>query len=158
MQYAPSSKRRKAWIFAHAQCTFLKFSRESLLLSAAMQQPTSSARVSGSRQHPTSSLTPAYSRGMPRVYKKKGSKNKWTDTHLHEALGKIRAGELSLRATAVTYKIPKGTLSDHVRGTSSKHYGGGPTVLTVDEEREIVITCQVLAEMGFPLTKVYKPL
>ena len=42
-----------------------------------------------------------------------------------------------------------------MKGTSSKRYGVGPTVLTVDEEREIVVTCQVLAEMGFPLTKAY---
>lgn len=54
-----------------------------------------------------------------------------------------------------TYGIPKSTLSDHVRSVSSKRYGGGSTVLTLDEEREIVITCQVLAEMGFPLTKAY---
>ena len=28
-------------------------------------------------------------------------------------------------------------------------------VLTRDEEREIVLTCQILAEMGFSLTKGY---
>ena len=28
-------------------------------------------------------------------------------------------------------------------------------MLTQEEEREIVVTCQVLADMGFPLTKVY---
>ena len=93
--------------------------------------------------------------GMPRVYKKKGSKNKWTDEQLREGLGKIKTGELSLRAAAVTYHIPKSTLSDHLRGTSSKRYGGGSTVLSMEEEREIVLTCQVLADMGFPLTRGY---
>ena len=58
--------------------------------------------------------------GMPRVYKKKGSKNKWTDEQLREGLGKIKTGELSLRAAAITYDIPKSTLSDHLRGTGSK--------------------------------------
>ena len=39
-------------------------------------------------------------------------------------------------------------------GVSSKRYGGGSTVLT-SEERESVMTCEILAEMGFPLTKAY---
>ena len=38
---------------------------------------------------------------------------------------------------------------------SSKRYGGGATILSPAEEQEIVITCQVLAKMGFPLTKDY---
>ena len=63
--------------------------------------------------------------------------------------------ELSLRAAAATYEIPRSTLSDHLHGVSSKRYGGGSTLLTSEEEWEIVVTCQVLAEMGFPLTKDY---
>ena len=34
--------------------------------------------------------------------------------------------------------IPKSTLHDHLSGTSSKRYGGPPTVLTASEEKEIV--------------------
>ena len=41
----------------------------------------------------------------------------------------------------------------YIHGVSSKRYGGASTVLTSEEEREIVLTCQILAEMGFPLTK-----
>ena len=92
---------------------------------------------------------------MPRVYKKKGSKNKWNDEQLHEAVQKVKSHELSLRAAALSYGIPKSTLSDHVKGVSSKRYGGCSTVLTREEEQEIVLTCQVLAEMGFPLTTGY---
>ena len=92
---------------------------------------------------------------MPRVYKKKGTKNKWTDGQLRTALEKVQAKELSLRAAAATYGIPRSTLSEHLRGVRSKRYGGGSTLLTSEEEREIVVTCQVLAEMGFPLTKDY---
>ena len=36
---------------------------------------------------------------------------------------------------------------------SKKRYGGRPTVLTYQEEKEIVQTCIVLQEMGFPLDK-----
>ena len=92
---------------------------------------------------------------MPRVYKKKGVKNKWTHHQLFEAVEKVRKKELSLRSAAATYGIPRSTLSDHLRGVSSKRYGGCSTVLTREEEREIVVTCQVLSEMGFPLTKDY---
>ena len=72
---------------------------------------------------------------MPRVYKKKGSKNKWSDEQLHEAVQKVKSHELSLRAAALTYGIPKSTLSDHVKGVSSKRYGGCSTVLTREEEQ-----------------------
>lgn len=92
---------------------------------------------------------------MPRVYKKKDTENKWTTEQLHEAIEKVRKKELTLRAAAVTYGIPRSTLSDHLCGVSSKRYGGGSTVLTRNEEREIVVTCQILAEMGFLLTKGY---
>lgn len=41
-----------------------------------------------------------------------------------------------------------------VLGKSNKRYGGRPTVLSQqEEEKEIVITCQVLQEMGFGMTR-----
>ena len=92
---------------------------------------------------------------MPRVYKRKGGKNQWTDDQLKKAMKKVRDKEMSLRAAANTYGIPRSTLSDHTTGVSSKRYGGGATILSPAEEQEIVITCQVLAKMGFPLTKDY---
>lgn len=92
---------------------------------------------------------------MPRVYKRKGIKNKWTTEQLEEAVAKVREKTLSVRAAAATYGIPRSTLSEHIRGVRSKRYGGGSTVLSKEEEREIVLTCQVLAEMGFPLSKDY---
>ena len=41
----------------------------------------------------------------------------------------------------------------HIRGKSTAIGAGGPTTLTLKDEQEIVITCQVLAEMEFGLTK-----
>ena len=46
------------------------------------------------------------SSGMPRVYKKKGLKNKWTDKQLNEVTGKVQRKELTLTAAAETYGIP----------------------------------------------------
>ena len=82
-------------------------------------------------------------------------KNAWGDQELVAAMEKVKSKELSLRQAAITFGIPKSTLSDHVTGRSSKRYGGAPTVLSDIEEAEIVITCQTLAEMGFPLNKDY---
>ena len=77
---------------------------------------------------------------MPHVYKNKGTKNEWTNEQLHEAVEKVKTKELTLRAAALTYRIPRSTLFDQLRGVSGKWYGGGSTVLTRDEEREIVVT------------------
>ena len=90
---------------------------------------------------------------MPCVYERKAQR--MTNEQLHEAVEKVRKKELTLRAAALTYGIPKSTLSDHLCRVSSKRYGGCSTVLTSSEEQEIVVTCQILAEMGFPLTKGY---
>ena len=85
---------------------------------------------------------------MPHVYKHKGVKNQWTDGQLEEARKKVRDKEMSLRAAAETYGIPCSTLSDHLRGGSSKRYGGCATILSPAKVHEIVVMCQVLAEMG----------
>lgn len=92
---------------------------------------------------------------MPCIYKKKGAKNQWRDEKLQEAMQKVKSHELSLRAAAIRYDIPKSTFLDHLKGVSTKLYGGCSTVLTRDEECEIVLTCHILVEMGIPLTKGY---
>ena len=60
-----------------------------------------------------------------------------------------------MREAGKLYGIPKNTLSDHVTGKSSKAYAGAPRSLSDEDEAEIVITCQVLAEMSFPLNVHY---
>ena len=60
-----------------------------------------------------------------------------------------------MREAEKLYGIPKSTLSDHVTGKSSRAYAGAPRSLSDEDEVEIVITCQVLAEMGFPLNVYY---
>ena len=74
---------------------------------------------------------------------------------LLDAVQEVKLGGegVTLRRTALKYNIPVTTLHDHVHGKSTKIGVGGPTVMTPREEQEIVLTCQVLADMGFGLTK-----
>ena len=65
-----------------------------------------------------------------------------------------RGGEgVSLRGVSKKYNIPVTTLHDHLHGKSKRVGAGAPTVLSPREEQEIVLSCQVLTEMGFGLTK-----
>ena len=51
------------------------------------------------------------------------------------------------------FDIPLTTLGDHVKRGVTRIGAGAPTVLTKEEEREVVATTQVLQQMGFGLTK-----
>lgn len=92
---------------------------------------------------------------MPRTYVKKGTKNHWTDAQLAAAKKAVTSGDMSVRAAGARYGIPKSTLSDHLKGISKKRYGGPSTVLTPAEEKELVTSCLVMQELGFPLTKYH---
>ena len=84
---------------------------------------------------------------------RKGTKNAWTDVQLKAAKEAVQSGELSIRKAGEKFGIPKSTLQDHVKGTSTKRYGGPHTVLTPIEEKEIATICVVMQERGFPLTR-----
>ena len=90
---------------------------------------------------------------MPKAYVKKGKTNNWTDAQLVAAMKAAQSKELSVRSAAAKYGIPKSTLQDHVQGISTKRYGGPPTVLTADEEKEVVRSCLAMQQFGFPLTR-----
>ena len=65
----------------------------------------------------------------------------------------IRKQGLSLSAASRRFGIPKTSLHAHLHGTRHTTGAGGPTVLSPWEEKEIVVSLQVLQEMGFPLTR-----
>ena len=88
---------------------------------------------------------------MPRKYNKSGVKNHWDTEKLEKALVAVRGGELNINQAHKHYGIPYTTISDHLKEKSKKHYGGPPTVLTNDEEKEIYRSCQILQQFGFPL-------
>lgn len=90
---------------------------------------------------------------MPRRYKRSLLKNRWSDQQLLAAKTAVTSKRMSRRAAAKEFGIPLTTLCDHLRGKSTKRYGGGPTILTKSEEHEIVVACQTLQQFGFPMTR-----
>ena len=94
---------------------------------------------------------------MPRTYKCKRSPSKrWKQEDLDAALGMVQSG-VSIAEAARRCGIPRTTLSDHARGKYSRVGAGRPTVLTPQEEKELVVSCQILQQMGFGLTKEFAP-
>lgn len=85
--------------------------------------------------------------------KRNGKRNKWTGKQLELALEAVKKGEMKPHRAALKFGVPSSTLYDHLKGRSQKRYGGRPTVLSTQEEKEIVVSCEVLQQFGFPLTK-----
>ena len=72
---------------------------------------------------------------------------------LQAALQELRKKKgVSVRSLARKYGIPPSTLHRHAR-MESRIGVGRPTILTPEEEEEVVYSCQVLQEMGFGMTR-----
>ena len=78
---------------------------------------------------------------------------KYTSEQLLAAIRSIKEHGMKVAVAAEKYHVPLSTLYDHIKERVIKIGAGAPTVLTKEEEKEIVITLQVLQEMGFELTK-----
>ena len=87
---------------------------------------------------------------MVREYKRKRTKT-YTPEDLNDAVKKIKEGSMTLRKAHNKYKIPLGTLSNHVH-SKGKGYSkaGRPSVF--DEETELAMANHLvcLGEWGFP--------
>lgn len=80
-------------------------------------------------------------------------KNKWSDEQLQAAMDAVKSKRLSAASSACRYGIPASTLHDHLVGKSKRLYGGRGGLFTPIEEKEIERLCQVMQELGFPLTR-----
>ena len=76
-------------------------------------------------------------------------------TNVRAALQEVQKRKcgVSVRSIARKYGVPSTTLHDHLKNKAARVGAGRPTILTPAEENEIVISCQVLQELGFGLTK-----
>lgn len=60
----------------------------------------------------------------------------------------------SLRVAEERFDVPKSTIHDHVTGRSKKAGAGSPLVLTIEEEKSIVRSCQELDQSGFGIDRI----
>ena len=92
---------------------------------------------------------------MVRHYKRKKNGVKWTVEDMSLAVQAVKENRMSVRGASKHYHIPKETLRRRIIGTTTVDgKAGHPTVLTKEEEKEIVETCQMFAEWGFGLRKL----
>jgi hypothetical protein len=89
---------------------------------------------------------------MVRTYKRK-TVTKYTPEALQAAVKAVKEQRMSRAAAARRFDVPPSTLFYHISGEYSKVGAGAPTILSPAEEKEIVITLQVLQEIGFGMTK-----
>ena len=71
---------------------------------------------------------------------------------LQNAINTVQGGS-SVNAVAKDFGVLKSTLHNHVSGKYKRTGSGGRTVLALQDEQEIVLSCQALAEMGFGITR-----
>ena len=64
---------------------------------------------------------------------------------MQQAVQRVRKKALSMNKASKLYGIPVTTLHDHVHALSSPRRAGRPTILTYNEEKDIVYACQVTA-------------
>ena len=79
---------------------------------------------------------------------------KYTSEQLPAAIRSVKERNIiKVPVAAEKYHVPLSTLYHHVKERVTKIGAGAPTILTKEEEKEIVVSLQVLQEMGFGLTK-----
>ena len=92
---------------------------------------------------------------MPSPYVKKVRPKKmsqYEEANLDKAVQECKDGNMSVRAAAAHYSVPKSTLHDRLRETHSKDHGR-PTVLSSDEEDYLCEMVKQCADWGFPFTE-----
>ena len=89
---------------------------------------------------------------MVRTYKRKTT-SKYSSEALLAAVKAVKEQGMKRSVAARKFSVPATTLFDHVSGKHSRIGAGAPTILSPAEEKEIVVSLQVLQEIGFGLTK-----
>ena len=95
---------------------------------------------------------------MGRIYKRKTNRRPYSAKQLQEALQLIRSNQITVKACARRYNIPRETLRDHVSGRrgvlgSSKGGCGRGTALAPDVEKQLADCLRAMSKNGFGLNK-----
>jgi len=83
--------------------------------------------------------------------KNQGKRGLWTTDSMKQALEAIKAGR-SQREVAAQFKISRRTLRNHIKSGSSAKEMGRNSVLTSEQERDLVGRIIRFADVGMPLT------
>lgn len=89
------------------------------------------------------------------IMKKRSGKRKYkkfSEQDLKTAIGKVQAGELSLRKASKQYNISLGTLSHKIRNKHNRSVGR-PQYLTSEAETKLAKVLQILSVWKFPFRK-----
>ncbi len=86
--------------------------------------------------------------------KARESATKEREKRVLAAKAAVETRQLSLRVAEERYDVPKSTIHDHVSGKCTKAGAGRPPILTTEEEKSIVRSCQELAESGFGVDRM----
>lgn len=86
----------------------------------------------------------------PSQKRKRGSG--WSQTDLLGALDDIQNNQMSERAAALKYNIPRRTLKNHIKSGSAVKRMGRKTVFTDTQEKELVERIKKFSNIGMPLT------
>ena len=84
---------------------------------------------------------------MVRHYQKKRPA-KYSSEQLLAAVDAVKIRGMKVTQASKRFGLPFSTLYDHAKGKVSNVGAGSPTVLSVMEEKEIVVTLQVLLDLG----------
>lgn len=76
----------------------------------------------------------------------------WTEDNLRAALAAIERGQLTQRAVAERYNIPRRTLRNHINSKSTIKRLGRSSILTIDQEKDLVQRIIRFANIGVPVT------
>lgn len=85
-----------------------------------------------------------------RFHRRGNYRSKYDLSAMTDALAAVESG-MPVKTAARNFCVPRTTLQRRAKGESSDQLGG-PTVLSVDEEKEIVDRLLLFGEWGFPLT------
>ena len=91
---------------------------------------------------------------VPRVKMETRKKRAELEKRFEAALESVDQDHRSLRAAEDQFGIPKSTLHDHATGKFVRIGAGRPPILSEEEEKAIVRSCQELARCGFGLDRM----